>query len=102
MYTKWQSNAEKHRGYIQTHRFDASYSAQYAALEDVFVKVSEGKGQGDMTETIYKMDKVQQNLLETFLVGRNQSLLFSKGNVDPNTEKPTIVDPKNLCWDLAA
>ena len=93
MYTKWQSNAEKHRGYIQTHRFDASYSAQYAALEDVFVKVAEGKGQGDMTETIYKMDKVQKNLLETFLVGRNQSLLFSKGNVDPNTEKPTIVDP---------
>jgi len=43
MYTKWQSNAEKHRGYIQTHRFDASYSAQYAALEDVFIKISKGK-----------------------------------------------------------
>jgi hypothetical protein len=42
-YTKWQSNAEKHRGYIQTHRFDASYSAQYAALEDVFIKISKGK-----------------------------------------------------------
>ena len=39
------------------------------------------------------MDKVQQNLLETFLVGRNQALLFSKGNVNPQTEKPTIVDP---------
>jgi len=31
------------RGYIQTHRFDASYSAQYAALEDVFIKIAEGK-----------------------------------------------------------
>jgi len=46
-----------------------------------------------MTETIYKMDTVQKNLLETFLTGRNQALLFSKGNVNPQTEKPTIVDP---------
>lgn len=93
MYTKWQSNVEKHRGYIQTHRFDASYSAQYAALEDVFIKIAEGKDQGSMTETIYKMDTVQKNLLDTFLEGRNNALLFSKGNVNPLTEKPTIVDP---------
>ena len=71
-------------------------------MEDVFVKISEGKDQGNLTETIYKMDKVQQNLLETFLVGRNQALLFSKGNVNPQTEKPTIVDPKNQYWGLAA
>lgn len=92
-YVKWQSNVEKHRGYIQTHRFDASYSALYAAQEDVFIKIAEGKDQGNLSETIYKMDTVQKNLLETFLVGRNQALLFSKGNVDPRTEKPTIVDP---------
>ena len=81
------------RGYIQTHRFDASYSALYAAQQDTFIKISEGKNQGDITETIYKMDTVQKNLLDTFMVGRNQSLLFSKGNVDPKTGKPTIVDP---------
>lgn len=89
------------RGYIQTHRFDASYSERYAALENVFIKIAEGKGQGDMTETIYKMDTVQKNLLETFLTGRNNALMFSKGNVGPDG-KPTIVDPRNLCWDLAA
>lgn len=83
------------RGYIQTHRFDASYSALYAAQEDVFVKIAEGKDQGSMTETIYKMDKVEQNLLNTFLEGRNNALLFSKGNVNPATGKPTIVDPKD-------
>lgn len=93
MYTKWQSNVEKMRGYIQTHRFDASYSALYAAQQDHFIKIAEGKNQGDMTETIYKMDTVQKNLLDTFMVGRNQALLFSKGNVDPKTGKPTIVDP---------
>lgn len=46
-----------------------------------------------MTETFYKMDTVQKNLLETFLTMRNQGCLFSKGNVDPTTGKPTIVDP---------
>ena len=92
-YTKFQSNVEKMRGYITTHRVDAAYSALYAAHEDVFVKISEGKDQGSMTETIYKMDKVEKNLLDNFLAARNQSLLFSKGNVDPKTGKPTIVDP---------
>jgi hypothetical protein len=92
-YTKWQSNVEKHRGYIQTHRFDASYSALYAAQEDVFIKIAEGKSSDKMTDTIYHMDRVQKNLLDNFLQGRNQALLFSKGNVDPKTEKPTIVDP---------
>ena len=38
------------------------------------------------------MDTVQKNLLETFLVGRNQALLFSKGNITPEG-KATIVDP---------
>ena len=92
MYTKWQSNIEKHRGYIQTHRFDASYSERYAALENVFIKVAEGKDQGSLTETIYRMDTVQMNLLETFLTGRNNALMFSKGNIGEDG-KSTIVDP---------
>jgi hypothetical protein len=37
----------------------------------VFIKIAEGKDQGSLTETIYKMDTVQKNLLETFLTGRN-------------------------------
>jgi len=43
-YTKWQSNVEKHRGYISTHRADASYSALYAAQENVFINISKGEG----------------------------------------------------------
>jgi len=93
MYTKWQSNIEKHRGYIQTHRFDASYSERYAAMENVFIKIAEDdKNIQGKKETIYKMDTVQKNLLETFLTGRNNALMFSKGNVDENG-KATIVDP---------
>jgi len=58
----------------------------------VFVKIGKKEEQGGMSETIYRMDTLQKNLLETFLVGRNQALLFSKGNVDANG-KATIVDP---------
>ena len=39
------------------------------------------------------MDKCQKTLMENFLTARNQGLLFSKGNVNPETGKPTIVDP---------
>jgi len=40
-------------------------------MEDTFVKIGKGKDLGNLTETIYKMDAVQKNLLETFLTGRN-------------------------------
>jgi hypothetical protein len=40
-------------------------------MEDVFVKIAEGKNQGELTETIYKMNKLEKNLLENFLTARN-------------------------------
>lgn len=91
--TKWQSNAEKFRTYIMTHRNDASYSALYAAHEDTFVSMKESKGKGaPVTETIYRLDKVKKNLMDNFLTARNNQLLFGKSNIGPDG-KPTIVDP---------
>lgn len=91
-YCKYQSNVSKHRNYITTHRVDTTYSAQYAAFEDQFVKISKGEGDGKMSETIYRMDKQEKNLLDNFMVVRNQGLLFNKTNVDANG-KSTITDP---------
>lgn len=91
-YVKYQSNIERHRNFITTHRCDDSYSALYAAHEDQFIAIGEGKGQGDLTETIYKMTKKERNLLENFLWVRNNGLLFNKCNVDKNG-KATICDP---------
>lgn len=79
---KYQSNIERHRNYITTHRVDDSYSALYAAHEDIFISIAEGKGQGNLTETIYKMDKKEKTLLDNFLFVRNNGLLFNKSNVD--------------------
>lgn len=103
-YVKYQSNIERHRNFITTFRVDDSYSALYAAHEDQFISIAEGKGQGDLTETIYKMTKKEKNLLENFLYARNNGLLFNKCNVDAN-EKATICDPDtnrpiDICWAL--
>lgn len=91
-YVKYQSNIEKHRNFITTHRCDDSYSALYAAHENVFISIAEGKDTGSLKETLYKMDKKEKVLLDNFLYVRNNGLLFNKGNVDVNG-KPTIVDP---------
>lgn len=73
-YVKYQSNIEKHRGYITTHRCDDTYSALYAAHEDVFIQIGEGEGNGKLKETLYRMDKVENNLLKNFLYVRNNGL----------------------------
>ena len=91
-YIKYQSNIEKHRGYITTHRVDTSYSALFAAHEDVFVSIAEGKDLGSLSETMYKMNKKEKDLFENFMQVRNNGLLFNKTNVDKNG-KATIVDP---------
>lgn len=91
-FVKYQSNIEKHRGYITTHRVDDSYSALYKTMENVFISIGEGEGNGKAKETIYKMDKTESNLLKSFMFVRNNGLLFNKTNVDING-KPTIFDP---------
>ena len=91
-YCKAQSNIEKHRNYITTFRNDISYSSLYAAHEDVFIRIGEGKDRNSLKEVTYKMNKKEKELLENFLTSRNQGLLFNKTNIDVNG-KATIVDP---------
>lgn len=91
-YCKAQSNIEKHRNYITTFRNDISWSSLYAAHEDVFIRIGEGKDRNSLNEVTYKMNKKEKELLENFLTSRNQGLLFNKTNIDVNG-KATIVDP---------
>lgn len=91
-YIKYQSNVETHRGYITTHRVDVSYSAQFAAMENVFIQVAEGKDKKSLIPTIYKMDKKEKQLLDSFLYARNNGSMFNRTNVDKNG-KATIQDP---------
>lgn len=87
---KYQSNINKQRNWITCHRVEDSYSSLYACHEDMFVKV--GNGEGNSSETIYKLNKKEKELLDNFMFARNNMLLFSKCNVAPKTGKPTIYD----------
>ena len=91
-YTKYQSNIERHRNYIAVHRNDISFSAQYAAMEDIFISIGKGDGNGNMKETIFKMNKKEKDVLDSFLFARNNALLFGKCNFDKNG-KCTVTDP---------
>lgn len=91
-YTKYQSNIERHRNYISTHRNDITFSSLFALTEEVFIDLGKNKGKGSSTETLYKMNKKEHELLENFMYVRNNGLLFGKTNVDSNG-RPTISDP---------
>ncbi len=91
-YTKYQSNIERYRNHISFHRNDISWSAQYAIMEDVFIGLGMNKGAGDQTQTLFKMKRKEQELLENFMFVRNNALLFGKSNFDRNG-KCTITEP---------
>lgn len=62
-------------------------------METQFISIGKGDNNGKLlSETIYKMDTVEKNLLKNFMEVRNRALLFGKSNVDANG-KATIVDP---------
>ncbi len=86
-YTKYQSNVEKHRTYIATHRVDVDMSAMYKPMEDVFIQI----GKGEKDDPVYKLNTAEQTALENFMEVRNQHLLWGKTNMDENG-KPKIYD----------
>lgn len=54
-------------------------------MEDTFISIGKGDGNGNLKETLYKMNKKEKDLLLSFLQVRNDGLLFNKTNVDPVT-----------------
>ena len=91
-YAKYQSSIERHRGYITTHRVDDSWSAVYAATEDMFVRIATGSDEKDKKESVYQMNSKEKDLLDNFMFVKNSGLLFNKTNVDANG-RVTISDP---------
>lgn len=79
-YTKYQSNTEKFRGFISTHRVDIDYSAQYMSMEDVFIQI--GKGKDD--DPVYRLPGVKKVLLDNFMQVREGKLAWGKSDIDKN------------------
>ena len=86
-YTKYQSNCEKMRTYIATHRCDVDMSAMYKPMEDVFIQI--GKGSDD--DPVYKMNTAEKECLDSYMEARNNALLWGKSNMDASG-KPKIYD----------
>ena len=87
-YVKYQSNCESHRVYMSTHRNDVDMSSLYNAMEDVFIQI--GKGKDD--DPVYKMNGAEKDCFDSFMLARNNKLLWGKCNVDENA-KPKFYDP---------
>ena len=86
-YTKYQSNCEKMRTYIATHRCDIDMSAMYKPMEDVFIQI--GKGNDD--DPVYKMNTAEKECLDSYMEARNNALLWGKSNMDASGT-PKIYD----------
>ena len=87
-YVRYQSNLEKHRASIATHRADVDMSAQYRAMEDIFINIAKGD-----KEVTYQMNSAEKDCLDSFMEARNNALLWGKSNLDKNF-KPTAFDPE--------
>ena len=66
------------RTYIGTTRTDIDYSAKYAAMEDQFIKIATD----DKKEFTYKMTGAEKVCLDSYMLARNNKLLFSKGSMN--------------------
>lgn len=91
-YTKYQSNIEKHRNWITEHRNDISYSARYAQMEDQFIKIAQGDGAGELKEKIFKLNKMEKDLLENFQTVKNNHLLWGKTTMDVNGKSTVLTE----------
>ena len=96
-YTKYQSNLEKHRNWLTEHRNDISYSSRYAVLENQFIKIAEGEGTGDYKEKIFKLNKMEKDLLDNFQFSKNNALLWQKTTMDANG-KSTVLTEDGRPW----
>ena len=90
-FVKYQSNVEKMRNYMTTVRVDDSYSSKYALMEDTFIKVGKGDGNGNLSEKIYRLEPMKKNLIQNFLYARENMILLAKGNIGVDG-KATISD----------
>ena len=91
-FTKYQSNIEKNRQWITEHRNDISYSSRYAQMQDQFIKIAQGEGTGEMKEKIFKLNKMEKDLLDSFQISKNNALLWQKTTMDANGKSTVLTE----------
>jgi len=83
---------EKHRNWLTESRVDVEYSSRFKALEDQFIKISNGEGNGELKEKLFKLNKAEKDLLENFIHVKNNALLWSKTTMDANGKATVLTE----------
>lgn len=61
-------------------------------MEDTFIQIGKGKD-GGKDDPWYKMNKMEKDLLDSFMYVRNEAALRGKSNMDASG-KPKIYEPE--------
>ena len=92
-YVKYQFNTETHRNYLSKHRSSDVQSAEYAASQDFYIERNEKKSDGKTQYEYYRLQKLEKDVLESYLWARENHLLWGESNFDANG-KCTMQDEK--------
>ena len=85
-YVKYQFNTETHRNYLSKHRSSDIQSSEYAAAQDYYVERSKAgkKTDGKKEMEYFHLQKLEKDVLESYLWSRENHVLFGESNFDAN------------------
>ena len=92
-YVKYQFNTETHRNFMSKHRSSDVQSAEYAASQEYYIERATKKHQGKVEYEYYRLQKLEKDVLESYLWARENHLLWGESNFDANG-KCTMQDEK--------
>jgi len=92
-YVKYQFNNEVHRNNISKHRSSDVQSAEYSAQQKFYVERGVKGSNGKTQNEYYMLQKLEKDVLESYLWARENHLLFGESNFDANG-KCTLTDEK--------
>lgn len=53
-------------------------------MEDQFIKIAQGEGAGELKEKLFKLNKMEKDLFDSFQLVKNNGLLWQKSTMDAN------------------
>ena len=92
-YVKYQFNTETHRNFMSKHRSSDVQSAEYAAAQEFYIERGTKKRGGKTEYEYYRLQKLEKDVLESYLWARENHLLWGESNYDANG-KCTMQDEK--------
>lgn len=61
-------------------------------MEDQFIKIAHGEGTGELKEKIFKLNKMEKDLLDNFQTVKNNHLLWGKTTMDVNGKSTVLTE----------